>query len=152
MKALSLRPEWAMPVLLDSKTIECRTWKTAYRGDLLICASSRKRTGFIDSHALCVVELTKIEPFTRKHLAKACMPYREMPDDAYAWHFSNRRLIEPFAVKGKLHLFDIDDSLIKIIPNGISEQETLKRYYEPLLYLGKDKEQALSLWRYSTGL
>lgn len=53
MKALSVQPYWATSILQKTKTVECRTWKTDYRGDLLICASSgpwwagsiRKRAG-----------------------------------------------------------------------------------------------------------
>lgn len=42
MKALSLNADFAMLVLLGKKTIECRTWRTNYRGDILICANAKK--------------------------------------------------------------------------------------------------------------
>lgn len=42
MKALSLNADFAMLVLLGEKTIECRTWRTNYRCDILICANSKK--------------------------------------------------------------------------------------------------------------
>ena len=87
MKALSLRPEWAMPVMLGLKTIECRSWKTDYRGELLICASAKPCPGTIAGHALCTVELVDIEPFTREHLYGSYMD--EMPPDGcYAWHIN----------------------------------------------------------------
>ncbi len=43
MQALSIRPEFAMEILVGEKTEEYRTWKTHHRGDLLICNSARKR-------------------------------------------------------------------------------------------------------------
>lgn len=119
MKALSVMPEWAMQILIGSKPIEYRTWKTAYRGDLLICASSKRKPGCIDRNALCVVSLDKI---TRDF-------------DIYEWHISNVRLIEPFEVKGKLHLYDVPDKLIKYLPN---DTETLKRFFSPIVYRGRD--------------
>ena len=132
MKALSLMPEWAMPVLLGSKTVECRTWKTDYRGELLICASSKVRPGSIAKHALCIVNLADIVPFRKKHLEAAGMDV--MPAaESYAWIFDNLIWIEPFEVKGKLHVFDVPDEKIKIIPPQVDNVTALKKYYEPLM-------------------
>jgi hypothetical protein len=39
MKALSIRPPWAWAILHLGKTIENRTWKTRYRGPILLHAS-----------------------------------------------------------------------------------------------------------------
>lgn len=119
MKALSVMPEWAMPILMGTKPIEYRTWKTSHRGDLLICASSKRKPGTIDRHALCVVTLDNITA----------------DFDIYEWHLSNVRYIKPFEVKGKLHLYDVSDSLITYMPNTT---ETLKTYYEPLVYRGRN--------------
>lgn len=38
MKAIVLKSPWWEKVLSGEKTIETRTWKTNYRGDILICA------------------------------------------------------------------------------------------------------------------
>ncbi len=128
MKALSLRPEWAMPVMLGWKTVECRTWQTSHRGDLLICASAKPCAGAIAGYALCVVTLDDVEPFRRDHIEPAMLD--GMPSDSYAWSLSNLRWIEPFAVKGKLHLFEVADDLIKEIPETI---DALRTYFEPLI-------------------
>jgi hypothetical protein len=114
MKALSIMPEWAHLVLLGEKTVEYRTWKTDYRGDLLICASSHEHEGTISKHAICVVTLADIEPFRRKHREGACMTEQFDPD-AWAWILTDVRFIEPFPVKGKLHLYEVDDSLIHFV-------------------------------------
>ncbi len=88
MKALTLDSAWAMEVFEGKKTVECRTWKTDYRGDLLICSNSKRRVGCIPGHALIVAELVDIVPFTEEHLAAAGMD--EMPDKpCYAWILDN---------------------------------------------------------------
>lgn len=132
MRALSLRPEWAMPVLLGQKTVECRTWRTSYRGELLICASSRPlRAGAIAGYALCKVLLVGVRPFEEADLAAALL--EDAPEGAYAWELADLRLIEPFPVKGKLGLFEVPDSSIKEIPSDMSRLRALRTYYEPLL-------------------
>ena len=68
MKALSLLPYWAMDILEDYKTVECRTWKTDYRGTIVICSSIRKQHRCIASHALCLADLVDIVPFKKSIL------------------------------------------------------------------------------------
>lgn len=84
VKAISILPEYASDIFDGFKTVEWRSWKTNYRGDLLICASSRKLKGCISGYALCMVELVDVVPFTQKHLNGALMD--SVPDPAgYAW-------------------------------------------------------------------
>ena len=134
VKALSVLAPYAMDIFDGLKTIEWRSWKTDYRGDLLICSSSRKFEGCISGHALCMVELVDVVPFTKSHLANACM--EEIPEPAgYAWILKNVRHIVPFAYKGKLHIYDVDASLVKVLspihtPEGDKEYE---KYYRPLV-------------------
>ena len=143
MKALSLLPEWAQMVYFAEKFVECRTWKTDYRGDLLICASSKKLTGTIDSHAVCVVTLEDVVPFTEEHLDQACMD--EMPDkESYAWIFSNVWLIEPFPVKGKLHLFDVPDEQI-VFPEE-DYKDVFRKYYLPKVYFARNDDEWPQIW------
>ncbi len=150
MKALSLRPEWALPVFLGAKSIECRTWKTDHRGPLLICSSSAKCPGTIAGHALCIVDLQAIEPFSPAHLDGALLLPEELPDNAYAWHIELIDWVEPFDVKGKLHLYDVDDDLIRVIPESVSSSDALDRYFEPLVYWGKDEQGSREWWSNAT--
>ena len=62
MKALSIYPEPVMEIFLGYKTIEYRTWQTDYRGDLLICAGSKKQPGYVNGYAYFVVPLLDIRP------------------------------------------------------------------------------------------
>ena len=86
MKALTLLPDWAMLMFQGEKTVEFRTWKTDYRGDVIICSSARKVKGCISGHALLVANLVEVVPFTKSHLDAAAMDY--MPSQTgYAWIF-----------------------------------------------------------------
>lgn len=134
VKALSLLPEWAAAICDGLKTVEWRTWKTDYRGELLICASSRKLKGLISGYALCMVNLVDVVPFTKKHLNGALMD--EMPEPVgYAWIIDNVRLIKPFPYKGKLHLYDVDASSVEVLSpvNTKEADEEYRKFYKPLL-------------------
>lgn len=142
MKAISIRNPFAHLIMCNEKTIECRTWQTDYRGDILICSSANpKIKNTICGHALCIARLDSIEKFKKEHLYDACM--NEMPDrPSYAWYLTNVRVIKPIPIKGKLNFFNVDDDLIEIIdPNddSLTEEEAeriYKTYLEPLLYKG----------------
>lgn len=143
MKALSVRNPYAAFILIGEKPIECRSWQTDYRGDLLICSSANPKVkNTICGHAICIVRLDSIEPFTKEHLEAACL--EEMPEGKqYAWHFTNLRYIKPFPVKGKLNFFEVDDSQIEVLMNAdedIPEEEAqafYNKYIAPYLYTGQ---------------
>lgn len=143
MKALSVSPWWSTAILQGAKTVECRTWQTNYRGDLLICTSSRREPGGIPGHAICIVELVDIVPFTEDHIDAACMC--GMPGKpSYAWLLGGVEYIEPFPVKGRLHLFDVPDDSIHIIEGG-EDEDVLREVYRPLVYFGDDPD-ARDVW------
>lgn len=143
MKALSIWPEYATEIAQGWKTVEFRTWKTDYRGDLVICSSSRKQKGFVSAHALCLVELVDIVPFGYEHLEAAGMNWVE---EGFAWILENPRMIKPVPVKGQLRLWEFNGP-IEIIPEeewrvkeGVSDEEANARwasfektYWEPLM-------------------
>lgn len=121
MKALTLAPDWAMLVFQGEKTIEYRTWKTDYRGDLLICSSAKKMRGCISGHALMVGHLADCVPFTKAHLDAAALD--AMPDGkGFAWIFDRFRMIRPVPVKGRLGLFDVDVPL-DYVPDEMTSEE-----------------------------
>lgn len=100
MKALSLHPFYAVDIACGDKTEEFRSWQTSYRGDLLIC-SSQHNDGplFPRGYALCIVDLYDVSK----------------GQEGYVWRLRNLRPIVPVKVKGKLHLFDVDDRFIEQI-------------------------------------
>ena len=91
MKALSIHPIYAMCIVTGQKTVECRSWTTNYRGDILICSTAKKEKGTIPGHALGVVTLKDIVPFQRKHLKGAMMD--SFSAENYAWILANPRVI-----------------------------------------------------------
>lgn len=145
MKALSIDPEYTMYIFNEHKNIECRTWKTNYRGPLLICAMKTPVPGCISGHAYFTVELTDIEEFNESHLDGAMM--EEVPDvKCYAWKLENVEPIFPIKVRGKMGLFDVDDSLIKYfvdsLPEDCSDEECERlaaefdeKYIAPITYM-----------------
>lgn len=112
MKALSLLPMYAEAIALGIKTIELRTWQTKHRGDLLICSSTNERASYrrysTAGHAIAVVNLVDIVPYSPEHAAAADVE----PDfqGRYSWLLDNVRPIKPFPVKGKLNVFEVDAS------------------------------------------
>jgi len=123
MKALSLKNPWAGAIYYEIKTVETRTWKTDYRGDILICCSDTydekvwKNPKFnLDlaafhyrGMAICVVELWSIGRMSINDQAAACC---EVYPGAYAWRLKNVRKIESVPVKGELGLFDVPEGTI----------------------------------------
>lgn len=117
MKALSIHPYYASAIVTGNKSIECRSWKTDYRGDLLICSTAKKYHDTIPSHALGVVTLKDIIPFEKKHLKPALMLPQDYAPNMYAWILEYNRIIKPIPVKGKLSLWNFEnDDLIEYIP------------------------------------
>ena len=93
---------YAAEIAVGDKPEEYRTWKTDYRGDLLICASTyNDGWEYPRGFALCVVNLYDI-----KWLEE---------DECYAWLLKDIRPVIPFPVKGRLHLYDVDDKLIRFV-------------------------------------
>ena len=145
MKALSIDPEFAYYISNGEKTVECRSWKTNYRGTLLICAGKAPVPGCISGHAYCTAELVDVVPFTEEHVEAACM--EGVPEGKfYAWILDDVRYIYPIPVRGKMGLFDVDDSLIKYLDEEFSDdvteeelakagKEYFEKYLNPLTYM-----------------
>lgn len=113
MKALTIMPEYAMNIALGEKTVEVRTWKTNYRGPLLITSSARRHKGLIAGYALCTVNLIDCVPLTKSLAKKALMKWEPgMGDLYYAWILDENNLIIPQPVKGKLSLWECDCPII----------------------------------------
>lgn len=143
MKALSVRNPYAHLIMVGEKELEFRTWRTDFRGDLLICSSANpKIKNTICGHALCVVKLHDVFEVTKDNYKDFGLD--EKPDgNMYAWQLTDVRLIKPFPVKGKLNFFNVEDDLIEIIDNGddsLTDEEIeslYTQYIEPLLYTGR---------------
>lgn len=123
MNALSVKQPWAELVASGRKPLEIRSWAVSYRGPLLIVASSQPDHGAIAHFgmpglpcgiALCVVELVsvvRVGDFASYADVKRGALWAPA-DHLYAWRLENPRRVLPKAVKGRLRLYDVPDSLI----------------------------------------
>lgn len=141
MKALSVWPEWALPIMLGQKSVECRSWKTSYRGPLLVCASSKPIDGCVHGHALCVVDLVGVMPFGFEHMGLALLD--DVPENHYAWLLDNVRMVRPFPVRGRQRLFDVPDDCIEVL--GPPSRELVEKFYLPLAH-HVDDEDVRAIW------
>lgn len=112
----------------NGKTIEFRTWKTSHRGELLICSNADLIPGTIPRHALDIVNLKEVRPFTRKDMDAACLD--EFPGEGYAWVVDYVCPVVPFKVRGKPGLFDVEDSLIERVHEEEMTSEEIDAYIE----------------------
>ena len=105
MKALSIKDPWASLIVEGKKTIELRTWRTNYRGPVLIHRSG-KGGGIIG--VMEIVDVVEIESKDRfrslrhKHHAPDTF-YREK---LYGWILQNARPMEFVPCKGRLGLWE----------------------------------------------
>lgn len=121
MKALSIHAPYIYEILSGKKKEEYRTWKPRELGRIVLCSSAKRYPGFVSGYALCTVEIKEIKEYPHQG------PNGKM---LYGWLLKNVQYIEPFFVKGKLHLFDIDDDLVK--PLHLSKKEYFQKVYCPL--------------------
>ena len=137
MNAISIKQPFALLIAIGLKTIETRSWKTDYRGKLLICAAQDAHTGFYLSgdkkrpceyfvskirkatnqhlafgHAIAISNLVDVRPMKKEDERKALIPF--FPD-AYAWVLENTQIIKtPFPITGQMGIFNAE------IPNNIN--------------------------------
>ena len=134
MKALSIHPLFAGWIFGEKKTVEIRTWSTAYRGDLLICSTAKKYHGTIPGHALCVVTLADIVPLQKTHMEAACLSPSDWEPGLFAWILKNVRPIKPIALKGRLGLWDYNGPIEYLEPPETEEddEEQYNLYYRDI--------------------
>ena len=108
MKALSVRAPWAQMIADGSKTLEIRSRRTHYRGELLICES---RGG----GAVAVVKVVDCRPFVEVDDTASGGVWTKHPDTRahYAWALRLVRRVTSASIKGKLGFFDVDPATIR---------------------------------------
>ena len=126
MKVITIKQPWATLIAEGYKEYEFRTWKTKFRGDILIHAGKG-----IDKKALprfehlnleyptgCIIAKVKITDCVEVTEDVRCslnekdpIVYRGIQDrswDGYGFKIENVEKIEPIYVNGKLGLWDYD--------------------------------------------
>lgn len=125
MKALSITEPYASLICEGRKTIETRSWKTSYRGDILIHASATRIPKEYRT-LLSYVSQTRQGNIIAKAKLVDCI---EMTDDwidtlddeekkfgfyssgRYAWVLDNIEPIKPIKAKGRLGLWEYKGGL-----------------------------------------
>lgn len=126
MKTLTIAQPWAWAIATGHKSVENRSWRTRYRGPLLIhAAQSTNRLHYshlfanlpenLDFGAIIAeVQLVDCIPASECHL-----PFAEGP---WCWIFRNPRRIMPIPCRGQLSLWDASTVLRKMgSPSTISD-------------------------------
>ncbi|MGB6296551.1 MAG: DNA N-6-adenine-methyltransferase [Rivularia sp. (in: cyanobacteria)] len=132
LKAISLWQPWASLIPLGLKHYETRSWKTKYRGKLLICSTAKStktqhlhylkicndielpewnETNFPHGCAIAVCDLVDCIEITPEFIAQQSQTEilcGNWQVGRYAWKLENiQPIAESFAVKGKQGLFNI---------------------------------------------
>jgi len=126
MKVLTIKQPWATLIMQGDKRFEFRSWKTKYRGELLIHAGKGidKKTALILRKYLpdelpsgkiigkvTLVDCIKCdEEFKNMCLKENKDVYAKSPfDETYAWQLDNVEVFkEPIEAKGKLSFWKYD--------------------------------------------
>jgi hypothetical protein len=123
-KCLSIRQPHADRIARGVKTIELRTWRTSYRGPLLICASQKhpgypyRDMGLPLGCAVCLVNLVDCReigvnaPDTLAADAGAACCELDPRDDFWGFVLAGAKKIQPFPVKGRLGFYDVEADLL----------------------------------------
>lgn len=102
MRQLTVRQPFADLIARGEKTIETRSWRTKYRGPLLICASKKKCGSLPTGVIVALVNLVEVRPFFPSDALAACCEWRP---NAFAWEIRNvRNFSTPIACRGSLGL------------------------------------------------
>lgn len=128
MKALSVRQPWAYLIASGEKTIELRSWKTDYRGKLLICASKSEKDAWVligdnEEHQLpagvmmCTVDLVDVIPLADTEENRRKSYADKIAEGTYGWVLANPQDVLLKPVNGRLRLFEVDDGLIEPMPD-----------------------------------
>ncbi|WP_200819447.1 DNA N-6-adenine-methyltransferase [Tolypothrix sp. NIES-4075] len=137
LKAISLWQPWASLIPLGLKHYETRSWKTNYRGKLLICSTAVNSkqhkeylkicdqlqlppwSDFPHGCAIALCDLVDCIEMTQSFIAQQSATEILCGDwqvGRYAWKLENiHALTEPFAVKGKQGLFSITVTNLQLL-------------------------------------
>jgi hypothetical protein len=116
VKALCVRQPWASLIADGSKTIELRSWRTHYRGPLVIVASTTPASAAARGHprgvTLAMVDLLDVRVAQASDVHAACVP--ELRRAGFAWLLGNVRPLVHQPVKGQLGIFEVRTGLVRL--------------------------------------
>ncbi len=132
MKAITIKQPWATLIAEGYKKYEFRTWRTKYRGEILIHAGKgidkkaverfkHLNLNYPIGQIIAKADLTdcvKVDDRLREELKKIdSIVYKGVIDktsndwDGYGFQLENVQKIKPIEINGKLSLWDYDGDL-----------------------------------------
>ena len=143
MKALSLTQPWAQAMFLNLKRFETRSWRTNYRGPLLIHAAKGFPTyakefataeralgrGEVRLPLGALIGKLELIKIWRTEELMGTLPgieslYGDYSPGRYAWETSSPILFDtPIPYRGSLGLFDVPDEIIREALNAIRDEK-----------------------------
>lgn len=124
MKTLAVRQPWATYIAEGTKSVEVRTWRTHYRGALLIVASGKPLEHADEGGAVwtlptqchvCIVDLVDVRPMVPADEPQAYVPHAP---GRFAWVCSAPRMVAPAPHRGRLMLYETPDAVVRLLPSG----------------------------------
>ncbi len=126
MKALTIKEPWATLIIEGYKKYEFRSWKTKYRGKILIHAGMSLERDNVDRFAVYNLEYSKGVIIGEADIVDCILVDQKLDDELkkinplvygrsghiekYAWKLENVKKYEkPIPVKGKLGLWNYDN-------------------------------------------
>lgn len=124
MKVLTIKEPWASLIIEGYKNYEFRSWKTSYRGKILIHAGKRIETEYLE----------RFQEFSLHYEKGAIVGEAELTDCILVDEELNQKLYEmdPNVYGANHH-----------VKNYAWKLENVKKYQNPILISGK-----LGLWNY----
>ena len=132
-RALIVKQPYANRISEGQKTVELRTRKTSFRGDLVICSSLYPEfEGLENGCTICLVELydvKKVSDLTDEEIKKTCLHPKAgyWKHAKYAYMLRNPRKLIEFPVKGQLGIWNLIYTKETIIPYPIFESVPEKK-------------------------
>lgn len=123
MKVISIKEPFATLIVKKHKTIETRSWKTSYRGEIYIHASKTMMKEKISENAFkyinkeeChsseiigkanLVDCVEMSPEYIKSINKKELELGIYEEGRYAWILDDVEEIKPIKAKGKLNIWE----------------------------------------------
>ncbi len=148
LKAISLWQPYCSLIPLGLKNYETRSWKTKYRGKLLICSTAKStkiqyqqylkicnelelpawnEINFPHGYALAVCDLVDCIEMTPEFIAQQSQTELKSGDwqiGRYAWKLENvQPITEPLPIKGKQGLFNVSVDLFQSQKDNSGDKE-----------------------------
>lgn len=108
MKCISVKGQQADNIAYGPKCLETRTWRTSYRGPLLVAKSRRPRSGDCTKLGKAIVScrVTDVRPMQPADEELACVKWRP---GLFVWVLEDRRpLARPFPVRGIPGVYEVE--------------------------------------------